>query len=528
MRLGIDVGGTNTDAVLLNGDTVVAWSKQATTANVTDGIVSVIKKVLGDADVRASALDCVMIGTTHFTNALVERRGLQKVGILRLGSPVSDALPPMSGWPDDLKGHIGDDIFLLPGGYEYDGREISAFDEEAVRQAVRHLRDTGIRAAAVSCTFSLINQAMEERVAAIFRAEAPEISVTLSSLLGRPGFLERENATILNASLAGMARQVIKSFEQALSTLGISAPFYISQNDGTLISAAYATRYPVLTFGSGPTNSMRGAAFLTGRQDAVVMDIGGTTTDIGALTHGFPRESSIAVDIGGVRTNFRMPDILAMGLGGGTRIHLDPARYTGPALADGDVRIGPDSVGYRLSADAYLFGGQTLTASDIAVAGGLAQFGDAAKLPTLSPEVLAGLLHRFRKILEDGLDRMKTARGKVPVILVGGGSILVGDTLAGASEVLKPAHAAVANAVGAAIAQVGAETEALVSYDTMSRETALEAAKAKAVERVTRSGANPDSVKIIDVDEVFLSYMPGNTAQLRVKAVGDLRFDRHV
>jgi len=84
--------------------------------------------------------------------------------------------------------------------------------------------------------------------------------------------------------------------------MGIRAPMYVSQNDGTLISADYAARFPVLTFGSGPTNSMRGAAFLTGLQDAIVMDVGGTTTDVGALVNGFPRESSIAVDVGGVRS----------------------------------------------------------------------------------------------------------------------------------------------------------------------------------------------------------------------------------
>jgi N-methylhydantoinase A/oxoprolinase/acetone carboxylase beta subunit len=124
---------------------------------------------------------------------------------------------------------------------------------------------------------------------------------------------------------------------------------FVSQNDGTLISAAYAARYPVLTFGSGPTNSMRGAAFLTGMRDAIVMDVGGTTTDIGALVNGFPRESSLAVDIGGVRTNFRMPDILSIGLGGGT---AEPATAPRDAL-----RIGPDSVGYRLLGESLSFGG---------------------------------------------------------------------------------------------------------------------------------------------------------------------------
>ena len=85
---------------------------------------------------------------------------------------------------------------------------------------------------------------------------------------------------------------------------------YLSQNDGTLMSVGYTEHYPVATFASGPTNSMRGAAFLSGLEDCAVVDIGGTTADVGVLQHGFPREAAVAVDIGGVRTNFRMPDVL--------------------------------------------------------------------------------------------------------------------------------------------------------------------------------------------------------------------------
>lgn len=522
MRLGIDVGGTNTDAVLLDGKDVLSWAKSPTTANVTDGIIEVIVAVLEKANVERSVLECVMIGTTHFTNALVERRGLLEVGIIRLGSPASESLPPMSGWPTDLRAHIGERVFLLTGGYEYDGRELSRFDEESVRLAVKDIQSAGLKAAAVSCTFALINPAMEEKVAEIFKQEAPHIAVTLSSSFGRSGFLERENAAIMNAALADMAKHVVSSFKGALDKLGITAPFYISQNDGTLISASYAARYPVFTFGSGPTNSMRGGAFLTGLQDAIVMDIGGTTTDIGALTQGFPRESSLSVDIGNVRTNFRMPDILSIGLGGGTRIHLDPQAYSLDYLSADSFTIGPDSVGYRLRIDSYLFGGKTLTASDIAVAGGLANFGDPSLLPKLNPEVTNALLREFRKKLEDGLDRMKMSRDKVPVILVGGGSVLAGKQLAGASRVITPEHASVANAVGAAIAQVGGEAESIMSYEQISRKDAIQSVQAKATQKVIQAGADPKTVQIVDIDEQYLSYMPGNMVQLRAKAVGDL------
>lgn len=514
MRLGIDVGGTNTDAVLISGRTVLASAKRPTTTDVSGGIVSATRAALDVASVPATAIEAVMIGTTHFVNALVERKGLLEVGVLRLAGASGEALPPMSGWPDDLKRCIGDASFQLPGGYEFDGQENSAFDERAVCDAARKIRRIGLQSVAISCVFAPINGSMEQRAAALIKEVAPEISVTVSSALGRIGFLERENATILNAALSRMARHVMASFSAAFTEMGIRAPLYVSQNDGTLISAQYAAQYPVLTLGSGPTNSMRGAAFLTGINDAIVMDIGGTTTDIGALVNGFPRESSIAVNIGGVRTNFRMPDILSIGLGGGTRIHLTD---------EGGLReIGPDSVGYRLAQESYLFGGSTLTASDIAVQAGYASFGNVANVPTLRPAVVAETLERVRRMLEDGIDRMKTAAADTPVVLVGGGSMLAPAQLKGASQVIKPDHASVANAVGAAIAQVGAEVDRIVAYDKHSRAEALASIEREARQQAIAAGAAADTVQLVDVEETFLSYLPGNTVQIRAKVVGDL------
>ena len=133
-----------------------------------------------------------------------------------------------------------------------------------------------------------------------------------------------------------------------------------AQNDGTLMDLDFAARFPILTIGSGPANSIRGAAFLTGMTDALVADVGGTSTDFGMIVNGFPRESAYAVDIGGVTTNFRMPDVLAIPLGGGTVVRE----------GDGGARLGPDSVGYRLPSDALVFGGATPTLTDAAVVAG--------------------------------------------------------------------------------------------------------------------------------------------------------------
>lgn len=522
MRIGVDVGGTNTDAVLVSEEGVLASTKQRTTADVSSGVAAAIRQVLSETGLSPSEITSVMIGTTHFTNALVERARLDKVAILRLASPSGEALPPMTGWPEPLLEQIGKNVFLLPGGYEVDGREISPFDEAAVRAAVQECRKRGITSIAISSAFAPINAGMEERAAQVVREQYPDASISLSHAIGRLGLIERENGVVLNAALSSLAKHVVSSFEHALKERGITAPLYISQNDGTLISAALAAQYPVLTIGSGPTNSMRGAAYLTGISDGIVIDVGGTTSDIGVLAGGFPRESSIAVDIGGVRTYFRMPDILSIGLGGGTRVHLDPAQQSASTVEQDDIRIGPDSVGYQITEESFLFGGSTLTTSDIAVARGETQFGNAANLPALSTSVRDAIWHRLQAMLAEGIDRVKTMRGDATVIAVGGGHFLIGNGLPGVSQIVRPAHADVANAVGAAIAQIGAQVEQVIDYDHTPREAALAAMRQAAAARIASAGGNPETIEIVDMEEVFLSYLPGRSAQVRMKAVGDL------
>ena len=136
-----------------------------------------------------------------------------------------------------------------------------------------------------------------------------------------------------------------EGFEQALEQEKFITQVYLCQNDGTLMSLTYAKQFPILTIACGPTNSIRGASYLAGLKDAVVLDVGGTTSDIGVLVDGFPRESSLAVDVGGVRTNFRMPDIVSIGVGGGSLVREQP---------DGSVTVGPDSVGYRITQEALV------------------------------------------------------------------------------------------------------------------------------------------------------------------------------
>ncbi|MDA5194126.1 hydantoinase/oxoprolinase family protein [Govanella unica] len=511
MRIGIDVGGTNTDAVLMDGRRVRAWRKTATTDNVSSGIITAITEILTQSKVSPADIECVMIGTTHFTNAFVERRHLLPVGIIRIALPATRGLPPLVDWPADLHAAIGDHVFMVRGGYQYDGRINSALDETAIADAARAFRARGISTVAISALFSPVNGHMEDRAEAILRDIIPDVRITQSHKIGRLGLLERENAAVMNASLADLSTKVVTSFRKALLDLKITAPFFISQNDGTLMSAEFVEKYPVLTFASGPTNSMRGAAYLSGIKDALVVDIGGTTTDIGLLANGFPRESSVTVDIGGVRTNFRMPDIFAIGLGGGSLVSpQDPSV------------IGPQSVGFRLSEKALVFGGDSLTATDIAVAAGYADIGEAARVSHLPPALVETAVARIHRIVEEGIDRMKTSAAEMPLILVGGGAVLISRPIAGVSDMIVPEFASVANAIGAAIAQVGGEVDHVYYYAKTGRENSLADARDKAIRATIDAGAAPGTVSVLDLEEIPLAYVPGGAVRIRVKAAGKL------
>ena len=292
-------------------------------ADVTTGIVNALAELSAHPEVAAGAIDAVVIGTTHFVNAVIERRGLARVAAVRLGLPAAASLPPFCDWPPDLGELVRGEVFMLEGGHDYDGRPIMPFDEAGMRRAARRISESGIRSVAIAAIFSPLDPSGEERAAEILRQECPAAAVTLSRDLGRIGLLERENAALLNAALIPLARATVAGFTAAIAASGIAAPLYLTQNDGTVMAAEAATALPVTSFASGATNSMRGAAFLSGLADAIVVDVGGTSTDIGQLRRGFPREANSVVEIGGVRTLFRMPDLLSIGLGGGSVVSRD-------------------------------------------------------------------------------------------------------------------------------------------------------------------------------------------------------------
>jgi N-methylhydantoinase A/oxoprolinase/acetone carboxylase beta subunit len=518
MRIGIDVGGTNTDAVLMDGSTVLAAVKAATTDDVTSGIVGALDGLQAQRAFDPADVQAVMIGTTHFINALIEGRRLAPTAALRLGLPATASLPPMVDWPQRLVDAVQGRSYLAHGGHEFDGRHISELDEEELRRAAADMGAHGVRSVAISSVFSPVNTEFEQRAAAVLAEElGPDVAISLSHEIGRIGLLERENATIINAALRELATGIVDGLAKSVSGHGITAPIYLSQNDGTLMDVDFARRYPVATFASGPTNSMRGAAVLSGLGSCAVIDVGGTTSDVGILTNGFPREATTEVVVAGIRTNFRMPDVLSVGIGGGSLVRGDGS------VGHGGVTVGPDSVGYRLTQEALVFGGRTLTATDVAVAAGRAVIGDPARVASIDRDLARRALARIAADVADVVERMRTSSEPLPVVAVGGGSILLPDELPGLGVVHRPENFAVANAIGAAIAQVGGEVDRIYAIEPGRRDAVVDEARQEAVDRAVAAGAEPHSVTVVDFDEVPIPYLPGNATRIRCKAVGDLR-----
>ncbi|MFG3552529.1 hydantoinase/oxoprolinase N-terminal domain-containing protein [Streptomyces sp. NPDC047725] len=511
MRIGIDVGGTNTDAALLgDDDQVLTAAKSPTTNDITSGITAALRAL----DAPVESVTAVMIGTTHFLNALVEGARLAPVAAVRLGLPATAALPPMVDWPERQRAAVGGHSYLCHGGREFDGRPLSPLDPEELRRTAADIAARGLTSVAVSSVFSPVAEEDERRAAELLTAELGDgVHISLSHELGRIGLLARENATIINAALRDLATAIVESFGKALAEVSITAPFFLSQNDGTLMDVDFARAYPVATFASGPTNSMRGAAFLSGLADCAVVDVGGTTADVGILAGGFPREAAGESEAAGIRTNFRIPDVLSLGIGGGSLV-----------AADGET--GPRSVGYRLTEEALVFGGTTLTATDCAVAAGRAEVGDASLVAGMDREFARRALARIAQRLAETVDRMRTSTAPLPVVAVGGGSILVPGALPGFPDVRRPRHFDVANAVGAAIAQVGGEVDRVFPMPEGRREHVLAEAREEAVARAEDAGAKPGTVRVVDLEEVPLAYLPGGATRVRVKAVGDLDLSR--
>ncbi|KAG0684410.1 hypothetical protein C6P42_002781 [Pichia californica] len=549
LLIGVDVGGTNSDLVVLDpaylnnepAKFVLAWHKTVTTPDVSEGIKNAIRHVLDDPSnlISKDEIAAVTIGTTHFINAVIERDAnrLEKVAVLRLSGPFGKGVPPFADFPQDLADVIYGYHGFLDGGVRVDGVPIQPLNEKEVKEHVNKIKELGINSIAVISIFPSVDPSMELRTKEIIEEIYPDCDIVLSHTISGLGFVERENATVLNASIKKFGRKIIKSFIHATKKLGLTnSTVLLSQNDGTVLSIKDALETPIKTFSSGATNSMRGASILCSHdpdvvgKNVMVCDVGGTTTDVGQLlSSGFPRQSALYSYVGGVKVNFSMPHVESIGLGGGSIVRN----------INGKLTIGPDSTGAEIINKAILFGGNTITTSDVTIS----KYLESMKTDELPNTIKMGnplnVLNKFtleykseysiviKKLLERVIDKMKTSADPIPVIFVGGGSFIAPDNLEGASKVIKPPFFQVANAVGAALGKISCSLSDIkhLSGSEEERKNVIDELIKRANSDAVERGALKSSVTVVDIVSDIVPYTD-RVYKFEVKVVGDVDYDR--
>lgn len=339
--LGVDTGGTYTDAVILDedADRVIASAKSLTTRpDLALGVGRAIDAAIARAGVTPAEIAMLSLSTTLATNALVEGQG-GRVALIFIG--FDEAELSRAGLTDAMK---GDPVLLVAGGHNHGGMEARPLDLQALEAEVRRLAPE-VTGFAVAAAFATRNPAHENAARDLIRLVS-HLPVTcsheLSAGLNGP---RRALTAVLNARLIGMIDRLISACEAHMAALGIVAPLMVVRGDGALVSAALARERPIETILSGPAASIAGASWLTGEQDALVSDIGGTTTDVCLLKGGKPAIDPMGARVGAFRTMVEAVAMRTTGLGGDSEVHLLDGLETGLSL--GPRRLMPVALAAR-------------------------------------------------------------------------------------------------------------------------------------------------------------------------------------
>ncbi|MCX7889499.1 MAG: hydantoinase/oxoprolinase family protein [Rhodobacteraceae bacterium] len=329
--LGVDTGGTYTDAVIIDegANAVVASAKALTTRrDLSLGIGQAVDAAISAARIRPGDVALASLSTTLATNALVEGQG-GRVALIAIGFDSADL--ERAGLGEAMK---GDPVVALPGGHAHSGLEAEPLDLGRVAEVARDLA-AGVVGFAVAARFATRNPSHEVAAREAIRAATGRPVTCSHELSARLNGPKRALTAVLNARLIGMIDRLVTACEGHLARIGVTAPLMVVRGDGALISAAMVRERPIETILSGPAASIVGARWLTGAEDALVSDIGGTTTDVALLRQGLPEIDPEGARVGGFRTMVEAVAMRTTGLGGDSEVHLDTTGL------DGGLFLGP-------------------------------------------------------------------------------------------------------------------------------------------------------------------------------------------
>jgi N-methylhydantoinase A/oxoprolinase/acetone carboxylase beta subunit len=508
--IGIDIGGTNTDLVLLDPKKRCVCSCKVTTTlpleiGVEQGLRELIKAV------PLTDIEVISIGTTHALNALLSAKSLLPVGLIRIAGHKPELQPGLR-WGKDLRSAVLRGAVTINGGFECHGGEITPFRKEEMKQAVETLLDMGAEGfSIISCFGTLYPQHEEEACVCLQDIAGKDIPVTLSHEIGGIGFVERENATLLNTALKDVIGKSFSALEGICRKLGLgSMRLCLVQNDGSQMTVDEAKHKPIQTLGSGPMNSAKGGRLLSGQDSCVVVDIGGTSTDVACVLNGHVKRSGGVVTIADVRMRFPCPDVLSIALGGGS-------------IINSDGNIGPRSVGRELCKASQAFGGSILTLTDLALLLG------SIEIPGANLTQIRIEKNQAIKILDKAAFKIAHAvrlvRGEnkdLPCVLVGGGALLFQEMLPalleGVVSLETEQHTGIANAFGAAHSEISGHFDSVISLH--NRDQALVDATNTARAEAIRKGADPHLLKVGNLAIEPLAYSSNKLARVIVSVSG--------
>lgn len=508
--VGMDIGGTNTDATLVDEQNkIVSAVKTPTTEDISLGFRTALNDLLEQAAIKPEQVEGVFLGTTHATNAILQKRDLFRVGVIRIAGQRPETLPVAYAWPQELKNAVIGGVETISGGLECHGGPLTVLCKEEARKAIQSLLKKAVDSLAIIGVFSPLNGDQELLVAHLIKEVAGlDFPISLSHEIGGIGFIERENSTILNAALKQVMQKGFYALQTVCKSLKLTCPLRVTQNDGSLIEIQRAIDYPVLTISAGPTNSFIGAVRLAGLDNAIVVDIGGTSTDVGFVRQGFPIRSLNKSNIGGVSLNFSMPDVLSIALGGGSLIGFDTDQPS----------IGPTSVAKELSSKALCFGGQELTLTDVALRMGNLEIKESnPDLVWLDLDSAHTIFKKIKAQLDALIANIQGEHKNTPVVFVGGGSALLPASYFQDGYQI-PSCFNVANAYGAALSEISATIDTVVSLQ--NREAILNQLYEKAKQKAIDQGAKAETLRLIDQQIIPYSYVPNQMARVMIRYSG--------
>ncbi|WP_223587585.1 hydantoinase/oxoprolinase N-terminal domain-containing protein [Neobacillus bataviensis] len=513
MKLGIDVGGTNTDVVIVgNEGKMLSWKKQLTSKNIISGIETATRAVIQEARIVPEQIEGIFIGTTHVQNALYHPVQLSKTAVIRIMKSPSHVKPALF-WPEHLKRYIGKVYHLQ---HFYDDSKQTLVPQE-LDNLYQNLIEENIEAICIAAVNSPLNPQEEFYLRDQLKNVFPEMPITMSHELGSFGFIERENAALLNAILSKVIRQAMMELTDLFRKLKLNCPCWLTQNDGSLIELHESIDYPIFTIGSGATNSFRGASILSGLRECIVVDFGGSTIEIGKIRNGQPESAESSTSFLNIDVNLRVPKMYSLPIGGGSLISMD----------NGVVQI-KETIANDLEHQGISWGGDSWTITDSFLKVNPEMFADEKMtlngLGKLSYEDCQLVIKKVTQEIKEKVARLEVNSDGLPVVLVGGGSKLLVNRLFGKyKRVYHPLYHHISNAIGACYAPLSAQTDKVFWLMNQTKEEILEQEKGKLFQQLRRKGAKEDSIKVDLIEEFPFDYFKGEVLRIRMKAIGDLQ-----